>query len=151
LDRSIESSSRTTCRSKGKNVAADGEARQGLEKLGDIASFDGEMLDLLSGNQMRVLTRIERDICLCLDSDDRFCLASLQLEIRQVTTVARVEMNALLGKSLNPGSVTLMEKSPEGKPWKENSPALLLVLVRWSPVAWFVRDDSAFIALLVGS
>src|ERR1700691_305961 len=47
-------------------------------------------------------------------------------------------------KTRNPGSVTLMEKSPEGKPVKENSPALLLVLVRWSPVAWFVRTTEAF-------
>ena len=38
----------------------------------------------------------------------------------------------------------LMEKSPEGKPAKENRPAPLLVLVRWSPVAEFVRTTEAF-------
>ena len=37
-----------------------------------------------------------------------------------------------------------MEKSPEGKPLKENSPELLLVLVRLSRVAWFVRTTEAF-------
>ena len=38
----------------------------------------------------------------------------------------------------------LMEKSPEGKPAKENRPAPMLVLVRWSPVAEFVRTTEAF-------
>src|SRR6202021_2309313 len=102
------------------------------------------MLDLLGRNQMKILTGIERDICLRLDSDDRVRLANLQLEIRQITAVARMGGAPLLGKTLNPGGVTLIEKSPEGKPVKENRPALLLLLVRWSPVAWFVRTTEAF-------
>ena len=50
-------------------AAGDGEARERLEELGDVAAFDGEVLDLLGGNQIAALAGIEWDIGLRRDAD----------------------------------------------------------------------------------